>query len=56
MIFPLALPLPLLIEIGVVAGVYALIARRPKLRKREELSTLQTGSASAVRGTMQTAR
>jgi len=49
MILPLALPLPFLLEISVVAGVYALIARRPKpQRKRELLTTTQAGSSPAV--------
>jgi len=36
MIVPFELPLPLILEIGVTAGVYALIARRPKLQREHK--------------------
>jgi len=55
MIVPFELPLPLLLEIGVVVGVYALIARRPKQHRREQHLATQTNSVSTVpQGTLLT--
>ena len=55
MILPLALPLPFLLEIGVVAGIYALIARRPKPQRRR-LATTQTKSVPVTSGVTLAAR
>jgi len=51
MILPIEIPLPLLLEIAVVTGVYALIARRPAhSRERKPLLPIQNNAARPITG------